>query len=185
VSDPGFRLVRAARAAGIRVSPVPGACAFVAALSTAGLASDRFVFEGFLPAKASARRERMQALSSETRTLILYESSHRIVESLADAIAIFGASREGVLARELTKVFETVIAAPLGAIAERVAADPNQQRGEFVLLIAGASEADADAQLAEGRRVFALLRDELPPAKAAKLAAAITGAPRKALYHAE
>jgi 16S rRNA (cytidine1402-2'-O)-methyltransferase len=185
VSDPGYRLVRAVREAGGVVSPVPGPCAAIAALSIAGLPSDRFVFEGFLPAKASARRERMQALSSETRTLILYESSHRIVESLADAIAIFGAAREGVLARELTKVFETVIAAPLGAIAERVAADPNQQRGEFVLLIAGASEADADAQLAEGRRVFALLREELPPAKAAKLAAAITGAPRKALYHAE
>jgi 16S rRNA (cytidine1402-2'-O)-methyltransferase len=185
VSDPGYRLVRAVREAGGVVSPVPGPCAAIAALSIAGLPSDHFVFEGFLPAKASARRERMQALLSETRTLILYESSHRIVESLADAIAIFGASREGVLARELTKVFETVIAAPLGAIAERVAADPNQQRGEFVLLIAGASEADADAQLAEGRRVFALLREELPPAKAAKLAAAITGAPRKALYHAE
>jgi 16S rRNA (cytidine1402-2'-O)-methyltransferase len=185
VSDPGYRLVRAVREAGGVVSPVPGPCAAIAALSIAGLPSDHFVFEGFLPAKASARRERMQALLSETRTQILYESSHRIVESLADAIAIFGASREGVLARELTKVFETVIAAPLGAIAERVAADPNQQRGEFVLLIAGASEADADAQLAEGRRVFALLREELPPAKAAKLAAAITGAPRKALYHAE
>jgi 16S rRNA (cytidine1402-2'-O)-methyltransferase len=185
VSDPGYRLVRAVREAGAVVSPVPGPCAAIAALSVAGLPSDRFVFEGFLPAKASARRERMQALSSETRTLIMYESSHRIVESLADAIAIFGASREGVLARELTKVFETVIAAPLGEIAVRVDADPNQQRGEFVLLIAGASDADADAQLAEGKRVFALLREELPPAKAAKLAAAITGAARKALYHAE
>ena len=185
VSDPGYRLVRAVREAGGVVSPVPGPCAAIAALSVAGLPSDRFVFEGFLPAKASARRERMQALLSEPRTLILYESSHRIVESLADAIAVFGASREGVLARELTKVFETVIAAPLGEIAERVSADANQQRGEFVLLIAGASDADADAQLAEGRRVFALLREELPPAKAAKLAAAITGAPRKALYHAE
>ena len=185
VSDPGYRLVRAVREAGGVVSPVPGPCAAIAALSVAGLPSDRFVFEGFLPAKASARRERMQALASEPRTLILYESSHRIVESLADAIAIFGASREGVLARELTKVFETVIAAPLGDIAARVDADPNQQRGEFVLLIAGASDADADAELAEGRRVFTLLREELPPAKAAKLAAAITGAPRKALYHAE
>jgi 16S rRNA (cytidine1402-2'-O)-methyltransferase len=149
----------------------------------AGLASDRFVFEGFLPSKASARRERMRALSSETRTLIAYESSHRIVESLADAVAAFGASREGVLARELTKVFETVIAGTLGDIAARVNADPNQQRGEFVLLIAGASDADADAKLTEGRRVFALLREELPPAKAARLAAAISGAPRKALYH--
>ena len=185
ISDPGFRLVRAVREAGSIVSPVPGPCAAIAALSVAGLPSDRFVFEGFLPAKSAARRERMQALAAETRTLIFYESSHRIVESLADAVAVFGAAREGVLARELTKLFETVIAAPLGEIAARVDADANQQRGEFVLLVAGAADADADAALVEGRRVFALLRDELPPAKAAKLAAAITGAPRKALYRAD
>jgi len=185
ISDPGFRVVRAVREAGANVSPVPGPCAAIAALSVAGLPSDRFVFEGFLPAKSAARRERMRALVAETRTLIFYESSHRIVESLADAIAVFDAKREAVLARELTKLFETVIAAPLGEIAARVMADANQQRGEFVLLIAGAADADADATLAEGRRVFALLRDELAPAKAAKLAAAITGAPRKALYHGE
>ncbi|MET0231389.1 MAG: 16S rRNA (cytidine(1402)-2'-O)-methyltransferase [Rhodanobacteraceae bacterium] len=183
VSDPGFRLVRAVREAGGVVSPVPGPCAAIAALSVAGLPSDRFVFEGFLPAKSSARRERMRALASETRTLIFYESSHRIAESLADAVAEFGAARDAVLARELTKLFETIIAAPLAEILSRVEADPNQQRGEFVLLVAGAADADADAQLAEGRRVFALLREELPPAKAAKLAAAISGAPRKALYH--
>ena len=185
ISDPGFRLVRAVREAGGMVSPVPGPCAAIAALSVAGLPSDRFVFEGFLPAKSAARRERMQALAAETRTLIFYESSHRIVESLADAVAVFGTAREGVLARELTKLFETVIAAPLGEIATRVEADPNQQRGEFVLLVAGAADADADTALAEGRRVFALLREELPPAKAAKLAAAISGAPRKALYQTE
>ena len=185
VSDPGFRLVRAVRAAGGVVSPVPGPCAAIAALSVAGLPSDRFVFEGFLPSKSSARRERMRALASEARTLIFYESSHRIAESLADAVVVFGAAREAVLARELTKLFETIIAAPLAEILARVEADPNQQRGEFVLLIAGAADEDADAQLAEGRRVFALLREELPPAKAAKLAAAISGAPRKALYHSE
>ena len=185
ISDPGFRLVRAVREAGGIVSPVPGPCAAVAALSVAGLPSDRFVFEGFLPAKSAARRERLATLASETRTLILYESSHRIVESLADAIAAFGASREAVLARELTKLYETVIAASLAEIAERIEADPNQQRGEFVLLIAAANGTDADATLAEGRRVFALLREELAPAKAAKLAAAITGAPRKALYHSD
>lgn len=185
VSDPGYRLVRAVREAGGVVSPIPGPCAAIAALSVAGLPSDRFVFEGFLPAKSGARRERMQALAGETRTLIVYESSHRIVDSLADAITVFGAAREGVLARELTKLFETVIAGTLGEIAARVGADPNQQRGEFVLLIGGAADADADAQLDEGRRVFALLREELPPAKAAKLAAAITGAARKALYHVE
>lgn len=182
VSDPGFRLVRAAREAGCVVSPVPGACAAIAALSAAGLPSDRFVFEGFLPAKASARRERLQALAAESRTLIFYESSHRIVDSLDDVMSVFGAARPAVLARELTKLFETILDGTLAAIAARVAADPNQQRGEFVLLVGGAEGADADPQLAEGRRVFALLRDELPPARAAKLAAAITGAPRKALY---
>jgi len=185
VSDPGFRVVRAVREAGGAVSPVPGPCAAIAALSVAGLPSDRFVFEGFLPSKSAARRERMRALASETRTLIFYESSHRIAESLADAVVEFGVAREAVLARELTKLFETIIAAPLGEVLSRVEADPNQQRGEFVLLVAGAADADADAQLAEGRRVFALLREELPPAKAAKLAAAISGAPRKALYHSE
>ncbi|MBA8882523.1 16S rRNA (cytidine(1402)-2'-O)-methyltransferase [Dokdonella fugitiva] len=182
VSDPGYRLVRAAREAGCEVSPVPGPCAAIAALSVAGLASDRFVFEGFLPAKAAARRERLVALAAEARTLIFYESSHRIVEALADLVAVFGAARAAVLARELTKLFETVIAAPLADIQERVLADPNQQRGEFVLVVAGAEGEAADATLAEGRRVFALLREELPPARAAKLAAAITGAPRKALY---
>ena len=184
ISDPGFRLVRAAREAGFDVSPVPGPCAAIAALSVAGLPSDRFAFEGFLPAKSSARRERLQALVAEPRTLIFYESSHRIVESLADAVALFGAERGAVLARELTKLFETVIAGSLGEIAARVGADANQQRGEFVVMIAGAQGDAADAQLAEGRRVFALLRDELAPARAAKLAAAITGAPRKALYEA-
>lgn len=184
VSDPGFRLVRAAREAGCQVSPVPGPCAAIAALSVAGLPSDRFVFEGFLPAKAVARRERLQALAAESRTLIFYESSHRIVQSIADAVAMFGAQRTAVLARELTKLFETIMAAPLGEISSRVVADSNQQRGEFVLLVAGAEGEAADAQLAEGRRVFALLREELSPARAAKLAAAITGAARKRLYEA-
>ncbi|PWK88554.1 16S rRNA (cytidine(1402)-2'-O)-methyltransferase [Fulvimonas soli] len=181
VSDPGFRLVRAARAAGIRCIPVPGACAAIAALSVAGLPSDRFVFEGFLPPKAAARQARLRELAGEARTLIFYESSHRVAESLADMRDAFGAPREAVLARELTKLFETVLGEPLGELAARVAADPDQQRGECVILVAGRGE-EADARLAEGQRVFAILREELPPAKAAKLAAAISGAPRKALY---
>ena len=181
ISDPGFRLVRAARAAGIRCAPVPGACAAIAGLSVAGLPSDRFVFEGFLPPKAAARRTRLQELAGDSRTLIFYESSHRVAESLADMRDIFGEAREGVLARELTKLFETVIGEPLVELAARVASDPNQQRGEIVILVAGRGE-ETDAREAEGRRVFALLREELPPAKAAKLAAAITGAPRKLLY---
>lgn len=183
ISDPGFRLVRAARAAGVRCIPVPGACAAIAALSVAGLPSDRFVFEGFLPPKAAARRARLQELAGDPRTLIFYESSHRVAESLADMRDVFGGGREAVLARELTKLFETVIGEPLDDLAARVAADPDQQRGECVLLVAGRGE-EVDARLAEGQRVFAILREELPPAKAAKLAAAISGAPRKLLYEA-
>ena len=182
VSDPGFRLVQAARAAGCRVSPVPGPCAAIAALSVAGLPSDRFVFEGFLAARPGARRQRLQELAGETRTLIFYESSHRIAESLADFAVVFGGGREAVLARELTKLFETVLAGSLQELAARVASDPDQRRGEFVLVVAGAPAHAAGAQLAEGRRVFALLRDELPPARAARLAAAITGASRREIY---
>ena len=182
VSDPGFRLVRAARAAGVPVSPVPGACAAIAALSVAGLPSDRFVFEGFLPPKAAARRARLGELAGETRTLICYESSHRVAESLADMAQVFGADRTAVVARELTKLFETVLDATLGELAQRVATEPDQQRGEFVLLVGGA-DADSDAaRLAEGRRVFELLRKELPPSRAAKMASEITGASRKVLY---
>jgi len=181
ISDPGFRLVRAARAAGLRCIPVPGACAAIAALSVAGLPSDRFVFEGFLPAKAAARRTRLQELAGDARTIIFYESSHRVAESLADMRDIFGGEREAALARELTKMFETVIGEPLKDLAAKVVADPDQQRGEHVILVAGRGE-EADAKLAEGQRVFAILRDELPPAKAAKLAAVISGAPRKLLY---
>ena len=181
VSDPGYRLVQAARAAGIRVSPVPGPCALIAALSVAGLPSDRFAFEGFLPAKASARRERLAALAGETRTLVFYESAHRIEESLADLCAAFGGERPAVLARELTKLFETVLDGTLANLQSRVQADPDQRKGEFVLVVQGMGE-DADAKLAEGRRVHAILARQLPPSAAAKLAAEITGAPRKTLY---
>lgn len=181
VSDPGFRLVRAAREAGIRVSPVPGPCAMVAALSVAGLPSDRFVFEGFLPAKAGARRERLAVLAGEARTLVFYESSHRIEEMLADAAAAFGEDRRAVLARELTKLFETVLDGTLARLHARVRDDADQRKGEFVVVVEGAGE-DGAARLAEGRRVYALLSTELKPSVAAKLAAEITGAPRKALY---
>ncbi|HMB55710.1 MAG TPA: 16S rRNA (cytidine(1402)-2'-O)-methyltransferase [Arenimonas sp.] len=181
VSDPGYRFVRAVRAAGFAVSPVPGACAAIAALSVAGIPSDRFCFEGFLPAKASGRRERLAALARETRTLVFYESSHRIEESLADLVAMFGGAREAVLARELTKLFETVLGDTLGAIAERVAADENQRKGEFVLIVRGCED-DADAALIEGQRLYTKLVEYLKPSQAAKLAAELSGAPRKALY---
>lgn len=181
ISDPGFRLVRAARAAAIKVSPVPGASALIAALSVAGLPSDRFVFEGFLPAKASARRERLTSLAAETRTLIFYESAHRIETALADCAMAFGPDRRAVLARELTKLFETVLDGRLDELQARVAGDANQRKGEFVLLVHGAGD-DADAKVVEGRRVYAALAEHLPPSTAAKLAAELTGAPRKALY---
>ena len=181
VSDPGFRLVRAARGAGIRVSPIPGASAVIAALSVAGLPSDRFVFEGFLPAKAAARRERLSQLASETRTLVLYESSHRIADALDDLVAVFGAGRRAVIARELTKLFETVLDGPLEALRARIEADPNQRKGEFVVLVQGIGE-EADARVIEGRRLYAKLSEHLPPSTAAKLAAELSGAPRKALY---
>ncbi len=183
VSDPGFRLVRAARVAGLRVSPVPGPSALIAALSVAGLPSDRFVFEGFLPAKTGARRERLQTLASEPRTVLFYESSHRIEEMLADAVQAFGGARPAAVARELTKLFETVLDGPLESLAARVAGEADQRKGEFVVLIEGAGD-DVDARLAEGRRVYALLSREMKPSLAAKLAADITGAPRKSLYGA-
>jgi 16S rRNA (cytidine1402-2'-O)-methyltransferase len=184
VSDPGFRVVRAARAAGIRVSPVPGPSAIVAALSVAGLPSDRFAFEGFLPAKPAARRERLARLAGETRTLVFYEASHRIAESLQDLGGAFGGERPAVLARELTKLFETVLDGTLDSLLATVRADADQRKGEFVVVVQGAGE-DETAKIAEGRRVYALLGAHLPPSAAARLAAEITGAPRKALYGSE
>jgi len=181
VSDPGFRLVRAARAAGLRVTPVPGACAFVAALSVAGLPSDRLAFEGFLPAKSGARRERLAPLAAETRTLVFYESAHRIEETLADMATIFGDARRAVVARELTKLFETVLDGTLADLRAAIAADANQRKGEFVVLVQGADD-DADARIVEGKRLYAKLGEHLPPSTAAKLAAELSGAPRKALY---
>lgn len=188
ISDPGFRLVRAARAAGIAVSPIPGPCAAIAALSAAGLPSDRFVFEGFLPNKSAARKERLRALGDEYRTVVLYESSHRIEDCLADCIAVLGGERNAVLARELSKRFETILDGSLTQLQERLQTDPDQRRGEFVLLLEGAAEAVDDAVL-QGRRLYALLSQHLPPSQAARVAAEFSGAPRKALYggqgHAE
>ena len=184
VSDPGYRLVRTARAAGIRVSPLPGACAAIAALSVAGLASDRFAFEGFLPAKPAARRARLAQLASEPRTLVFYESSHRIEEMLGDARGAFGDARAAVIARELTKLFETVLDGDLATLHARVIADPDQRKGEFVVIVAGVGD-DTDAKLIDGRRLYAKLCEHLPPSTAAKLAAELSGAARKALYGGE
>ncbi|MEO6172835.1 MAG: 16S rRNA (cytidine(1402)-2'-O)-methyltransferase, partial [Arenimonas sp.] len=175
VSDPGYRLVREVRAAGFAVSPIPGACAAIAALSVAGIPSDRFCFEGFLPAKSSGRRERLQNLARESRTLVFYESSHRIEESLVDFVAIFGTDREAVIARELTKLFETVLGDTLGSLLEKVQADENQRKGEFVIIVRGCED-DTGVALAEGQRLYAKLVEHMKPSQAAKLAAELSGA---------
>lgn len=182
ISDPGYRLVRAARRDGIPVVPVPGACALVAALSASGLPSDRFAFEGFAPAKQTQRRQYFQSLSRETRTLIFYESPHRLPACLTDMAAVFGAEREGVLARELTKTFETILAGSLDSLLMQVTADANQQKGEMVLLVRGARPEASTTVDAEAQRVMTLLQAELPPRRAAALTAEITGVDKKVLY---
>ncbi|SDI43398.1 16S rRNA (cytidine(1402)-2'-O)-methyltransferase [Pseudomonas panipatensis] len=182
ISDPGYHLVRQARAAGVRVVPVPGACALIAGLSAAGLPSDRFVFEGFLPAKVAGRRARLEALGEEPRTLIFYEAPHRLLECIEDMALVFGEGRQAVLARELTKTFETIKGLPLGELRDWVAADANQQRGECVLLLAGWQAPEGEAVSAEALRVLDLLLAELPVKRAAALAAEITGVRKNLLY---
>ena len=185
ISDPGFHLVRSARAAGIAVVPVPGACALIAALSAAGLPSDRFIFEGFLPAKAVGRRQRLEALREEPRTLIFYEAPHRLLESVEDMLAVFGPERPALLARELTKTFETLKGLPLAELREFIAADSNQQRGECVLLVGGWQAREGEEAIsAESLRVLDLLLAEMPVKRAAALAAEITGVRKNLLYQA-
>jgi len=183
ISDPGYHLVRQARAAGFAVVPVPGACALIAALSAAGLPSDRFIFEGFLPAKAAGRRARLEQVREEPRTLIFYEAPHRILERLQDMREVFGADRPALLARELTKTFETLQGLPLAELCEWVAADSNQQRGECVVLVAGWQAPEGEeAVSAEALRVLDLLLAEMPLKRAAALAAEITGVRKNLLY---
>lgn len=182
VSDPGYRLVRKAREQGIQVVPVPGACAMIAALSAAGLPSDRFAFEGFLPAKQAARITQLQTLASDTHTLIFYEAPHRILETLEDMRTAFGADREVVVAREITKTFETIKGDNIANMIDWVAADPNQQRGEIVLLVQGASKKENSEISAENQRIMGVLLEELPVKQAAALGAKITGMKKNFLY---
>ncbi|BFM10830.1 16S rRNA (cytidine(1402)-2'-O)-methyltransferase [Simiduia litorea] len=182
VSDPGYQLVAAAQAAGVRVVPIPGACALIAALAASGLASDRFSFEGFLPAKQVARQKRLAELVSNTGTVIFYEAPHRILESLQDLVVVFGADRPVVVARELTKTFETFLTGSAADVLAKVTADSNQQRGEIVLLVQGAPKSEAASLDTESTRIMALLAAELPPKKASALAEEITGVKKKALY---
>lgn len=182
VSDPGYHLVAAAQAADVVVSPVPGPCAAIAALSVSGLPSDAFVFEGFPPVKTQARRQWLAARRAEPRTLVFYESPHRIVVSLADMAAELGEARRAVIARELTKKFETVHGAPLGDLVRWVEADADQQKGEFVVLVEGAQVAERSEIEGEGERVLRVLLEELSVKQASSLAARLTGAKKSALY---
>ena len=183
ISDPGALAVARVLEAGFRVTPIPGPNAAIAALSAAGMAETAFLFYGFLPAKAGARRKVLEALRGLPHTLVFYEAPHRIAECIDDLAAAFEPDRTVVLARELTKLFESIHRCPLGEAAAWLAADDNHRRGEFVLIVSGAPEHGGEARFdAEAERVLALLATELPPAKAAKLAAAITGVPRDVLY---
>lgn len=183
VSDPGYRLVRAARESGIAVSTVPGPCAAVAALSIAGLPTDRFHFEGFLPAKAGARRKRLGELKEGAETLIFFETPRRVLKALEAMKEVFGPERETVLCRELTKLHETSLHGSVASVLEAIEADPGQARGEMVLVVAGLpSKSSPDGRLEEGRRLFRLLQKELPAGKAAKLAAAWSGCRRRDFY---
>ena len=181
ISDPGYRLVLAARQQGISVIPVPGACAAIAALSVAGLPTDRFRFIGFLPAKSTQRKKVLEELSAVPETMVFYEAPHRILETLRDSVSVFGAEHSGFIARELSKNFETYLHGTLAELVEIVEADSNQQRGEIVLVLAGREETES-AVTVDGERVLRLLLAELPTAKAAALTAKITGGDKKQFY---
>ena len=181
ISDPGFRLVRAAQQAGIRVTPVPGACAAIAALSSVGLPSDRFMFVGFLPSKSSQRQIELEALKNHTETLIIYEAPHRIADSLKDIVNIFGAERPIGFAREITKTFETIVQKPAGELLAFVEADHHQQKGEIVLVIGGNTQPEDQEQSKTDDLLKRLLQD-LSVKSAAQLAADLTGQKKKPLY---
>jgi len=179
ISDPGARIVAAVRAAGCRIVPLPGPCAATTALSASGLLDEHFLFYGFLPSKGGQRRQALEALREQPAALVFYEAPHRVLETVADMATVFG-ERTLVIARELTKLFETIHSLPLPEALDWLKADPNRQRGEFVLMLSGAT---AGSDSGEGERVLKLLlADGLPTKQAAKLAASITGGAKNALY---
>lgn len=181
ISDPGFKLVCAAQANGIRVIPVPGACAAIAALSAVGLPSDRFSFQGFLASKQSQRLQQLEKLKDETQTLIFYEAPHRILDSVKDMAAVFGADRPVGFAREITKTFETIKKMALGELVEFIAADHHQQKGEIVLVVGGASE-EKDMEQEKLDQLLQRLLQDLSVKAASQLAADLTGIKKKIAY---
>ncbi|QTR53535.1 16S rRNA (cytidine(1402)-2'-O)-methyltransferase [Thiothrix unzii] len=184
ISDPGYKLVNALGAAGCKIVPVPGASALIAALSVAGLPTDRFAFEGFLPAKSVSRRKLLTGLEAESRTLVFYESSHRIADLLEDMLAVFGGERQIVVLRELTKLYESIYRGTATEILQHMAADSDRSRGEFVVVVAGKvcdESADALAVL-NADKVLAVLLEVLPVKQAAAVAARLTGLPKNQLY---
>lgn len=182
ISDPGYRLVRAAAEAGLCVSAVPGPCAAVAALSIAGLPSERFRFEGFLPAKPQARHSALEALRVASYTMVFYEAPHRLTESLQAMMLVFGPTRHAVVARELTKTFESVYRGTLEELCSQAARDPDMSRGELVVIVEGASAGETRTTAAELDRVLGVLLAQLPVRQAAELAASLTGTARNAAY---
>lgn len=182
ISDPGAVLVRAVREAGFRAVPIPGPSALVAALSAAGIESTAFAFHGFLPSKGEARRQLLGRLAAGDAPLVFYEAPHRVLETVADLRAVLGPARRITLARELTKVFETIHECDLDAALAWLEADANRTRGEFVLIVHGAPRLEEDSRAREGSRVLALLQEEMSASGAARLAARITGARRNELY---
>jgi 16S rRNA (cytidine1402-2'-O)-methyltransferase len=183
VSDPGYRLVREVQDAGLPVVPIPGPCSLITALCASGLPTNRFYFEGFLPAKSVQRRRRLEALAEQEVTLIFLEAPHRVAETLQDMLAIFGSEREVTLARELTKSFETIRRLPLEKMWSWVTDDVNQQRGELVLLLGPPAKQSATTVTEGALRILRLLSEELPPRKASALTAEITGARARDLYN--
>ncbi|ABX51345.1 rRNA (cytidine-2'-O-)-methyltransferase [Shewanella baltica] len=182
ISDPGYHLVSHVRQSGFNVIPLPGPCAAITALSASGLPSDRFSFEGFLPSKEKARADKLLALKEDPRTLIFYESPHRIEHSLTTMVEVLGGDRHVVMAREVTKTFETFLSGPVSEVLATVSTDPNQQKGEIVLMVHGYHLSDDEAIPTVAINTLKLLCEELPLKKAAAIAAQIHGLKKNALY---
>jgi 16S rRNA (cytidine1402-2'-O)-methyltransferase len=182
ISDPGYKLVNAAKDKSIKVSPVPGPCALIAAISASGLPSDRFIFEGFLPSKSIPRITKIQNISADSRTIIFYEAPHRILETLIDMIKVIGPSRKIVLARELTKTYETFISGTLESVLQIIEKDLNQQKGEIVIVLAGADFSEKKIETQDSERILSVLLEELPLKQAVSLGSKITGIQKNIFY---